>query len=654
MGKALADIAVGAGRASAKSGRDVVDIVTFIEAPWGLGALDDNGQPLLKLFPVQRVILKLYYGIPLDTNPHGFDLSQPIPKDHPFYDPSIVDIEGYYKHRVYVSDFRRLKWEYYSEADYAQKMYDEGRCNIKDVTPGVERKELVLSLGRRSGKSLLSSCIAAYETYRLICKGDPHSYYGMAPSGTFRLVAIATDKDQAGLLYKDVSGHFANCPFFSKYAANQTMSYAAFQTPKDIERYGSVRENERAKASILVSFKSCIAKGLRGAANIVVIMDEMAHFTDEGQSSADAVYEAVVPSTATFSPKDSKTKRAIGPVESKVISISSPLGRQGTFFKLFHEGFRGGAIEQDRLCVQAPTWEVNPSVHGAFFEVEYLKDARSFFTEYGAQFSDRTRGRIESREDILACVNPNLRPRNRAAPRQPHFAGFDFGQVNDASAIAIGHIEGDEIVVDIVDSIKAGEGEFSHRDRLEFSDVADWIYDYSRRFYITEGMFDQYAGIPLEQALIQKGLRQFKATHFTQNLSSQIFQNFKDMLFDKRLQLYNWPIPEGQEDCEYITQLLEMQAEYKSKYITLVEAPKIAGKHDDLVDALVRMVWLASQHMGKQMLLMGNDRRVLLRGATDGSRNLIAARRKAHLTGSHPDRQIPRGRGGFNPFGFSR
>lgn len=53
----LADIAMGAGRVRGSESRDVVDIITFIESEWGLK---------MKLFPIQRVILKAHYGIPLD------------------------------------------------------------------------------------------------------------------------------------------------------------------------------------------------------------------------------------------------------------------------------------------------------------------------------------------------------------------------------------------------------------------------------------------------------------------------------------------------------------------------------------------------------------------------------------------------------------
>ncbi len=630
----LAALASTIGRKTTAAGSQTVDVITFIEAPWGLS---------MKLFPVQRVILKAHYGLVLDDNPQGFPLDVPVPVDHANYHPDLVDHEGYYKLRVPISDWRRENKQVFTEAGYLKYLHLQGRCNVGDVVPGHERREMILSIGRRSGKTTISACIAAYETYKLIQKGHPQRFYGLPDSNVIQIISVATDKDQAGLLYREVHGHFVNCDFFGTYMANATQSFATFQTPQDIEKFGSFKENQRARFSLKITFRSCVAKGLRGAGNIVVIMDEIAHFTDAGQSSAEEVYNAVTPSTSAFSQKDPvDSRKPIGPVEGRIILISSPLGKQGQFYKLFQIGMSSGKAAENMLCIEAPTWEVNPTVPASEFEKHYVKDPNVFFTEYGGRFSDRTRGWIEVEDDLIACVDKKARPKTQAPTRMPHYLGLDVALVNDYSAMAIGHLDHNhgKVVLDYIERIRAGEGKYQNQERLEFDQVADWVLDVSRKFYIAEGMFDQWAGIPMEQALVKRGLSQIKSVFHQKNLSSQMYQNFKNLMLDEKLSLFDFPIPNGKEHCDYISELMELQAETESKYVVVVEAPQIEGKHDDFSDALVRMVWTATQHFQNKALVIGsrahmngtNPQSLPVRGSS--AQQMMKLRR----SGSHPSR----------------
>ena len=605
----LSDIALEAGQHD-RQGQTPADIITFIESSWGLN---------IQLYPVQRVILKAHYGLALDDTTAN----------------------------VGITDWKRENKRVMTEAEYLRFLFDEGRSNIREVIPGVQRRELVLSIGRRSGKTFLCACVVAYEVYKLLLKVDPQSFYGVPKTNTIGLISVATDKEQAGLLYTEASGHFSECAYFKPYTANNTMSYAKFQTPADIRRFGRYSDDPTAKATVKVSFKSCVAKGLRGAGNIVIILDELAHFNDAGQSDALNIYRAIKPSLAAFSPKDPVDRRqATGPVEGRILSISSPLGRQGFFYHKFQQGYTGGKESQNMLCIQAPTWEVNPTVEATFLAEEYATDPVSFFTEYGADFTDRTRGWLEP-QHLLACVDPDLRPAMKAPLRAPHFMGLDISagkSDGDYCAVAIGHLNDlEQVVLDHIERIRGGEGDYKGQERLSFDDITDWLFALSRRFYISSGLFDQWAGLPFEMALHNKGLTQCKSVFFTSPMTSQMFQNFKDLMYENRLVLFDWPLTASDTPEEghsaHIQELIELQAEMQSKYITIVEAPQTKDKYDDMSDALVRMVWEATQHLGKRKYIAGNLGRRSQQGGQEAAKALQRARNRARMGGSSPDRQ---------------
>jgi intein/homing endonuclease len=94
---------------------EIVDIVSFVEAPWGLN---------IKLFPVQRFSLKAFYGLPLD------DTKQDIKV------PDVINEKILYT---------------FTEKSFLKFLYEEGRCNT-DTTEGKIFQELVMPIGRRGGK----------------------------------------------------------------------------------------------------------------------------------------------------------------------------------------------------------------------------------------------------------------------------------------------------------------------------------------------------------------------------------------------------------------------------------------------------------------------------------------------------------------------
>jgi hypothetical protein len=572
----------------------IFDIIQYVEQPWGLG---------MRLYPAQRVITKLFYHIPLDDK---------LPEDDLL--------------RIKVSDMFNTRTLYtFTEKEYLEYLFDQGRCNIREQDH--ERRELVLALGRRSGKTSLSGIFASYEVYRLLNLVNPQQYYGLPNGNRIQIISVATDKEQAGLLFNEVATHAAKCDYFKPFISNNTLSHINFRTPYDIEKFGPVSRLDNGKfvslsgkATLRVTFRPCVAKGLRGAGNIMVILDEVAHFLDTGQTSAHDIYNAITPSTAAFSAKGPDGRPINGSatdVDSRIILISSPLGKSGKFFELFDLAMHGGEAAENLLAIQAPTWEINPTVPTSYYRQKYHENATVFAVEHGAQFSDQSVGWIEREEDLQACIDPQLRPVEQGQPKEPYQMGIDVGLSGDGTAVAITQIVGDRIQLAYHEIWYAGEDwresnphltdyscdyakTISNEARLDFDAIGDWIYGLTRKFHITDGLFDRWNGIPLEQTLHKRGLSKFTAEFFTRDQRSKIFQAAKMFMLDERLVLYDYPIPKAsevgaQKHSPLIAELLTLQASQISKNLVMVAAPKKTGAHDDLSDALVRAIWLSME-----------------------------------------------------------
>lgn len=320
----------------------------------------------LTLTPVQKFLLKVMYGIPLD------------------------DTQTFPVRTWWGSD----NTEDFTEVTYLRRLYAENRSNFENqedlVSENSFSPHFVGSLGRRSGKILLIACIASYEVYKLLNECDnPQAYYGLPASNDLNVRVIATAKDQARILKNEVASQMRVDGFWPS-EANSTQSYTRFQTAHDVETTGWYSEDPKARASIKLAFQSCAVHGLKGSGNKALILDEIAWYASEGENVAEEVYTALMPTTAGFSPKDETGWRSIGPSEGRVVCFSSPAGKQGFFYKLFCRGF-GMPCMTGMISLQIPTWEMNPSIPVSSFEEAYDRDEDVFRAEYGAEFLDVTK-----------------------------------------------------------------------------------------------------------------------------------------------------------------------------------------------------------------------------------------------------------------------
>jgi len=446
-----------------------------------------------------------------------------------------------------------------------------------------------------SHNSTISSWIAAYETYRILKIYHPQKYFGLLPDAEIQLTTIATTEDQANTLFRVILGHFSQCNYFHRYMGKPLADKVLIRSRRDIEKYG-----DEGKSSIIVRSSPCSARAMRGVGNLLVIMDEQAHFVDEktqSNKSDKAVYDAITPSVATFKS------------EGRIINISSPLTKSGVLWDLHNLALEGA---EHLLLVKAPSWEINPYLTPEFFKSRYKADPLVYECEFGAEFSDRIRSWLPE-EYLRKVIVPELRPKKVGLSRTPHFLGLDVGFKEDGTAIAVTHItqitdeEGkkvDKIELDYIESRQAGVAPYENLDILDFESIADWISEICSKFHVVKGLLDQHNGIVVAQNLSKRRLPQFDLIYHTRNFNSEIYQNLMMLIIDRKLRLYNVK-PDEYTDGALISELLKLQVKQHSKNVIEVESPRMKGSHDDLSDALARSVWLASDALRKG-LVSGN------------------------------------------------
>lgn len=528
---------------------EVVDVVTFCEAPWGLG---------LKLLPAQKFMLKCYYGMELDSTERNIPV------------PDLLNEKTLYT---------------FTEKGFLDFLYEEGRCNTNEVA-GKNFHEMVLVLGRRGTKSTMASCISNYELYKLIKRGDPSRFFGFPPNTIICVLNVAPTDEQAGTVFNMIQNMALKCPYLRDRSLHQTMTYFDLQTDADRKLVGKPR------ASLLSIAGGCSSNALRGKNAIVVIMDEMAFFIDKENSrfSGGEVYKALTPSMTDFGE------------HGKVLCLSSPYGKFGRFYERFQESFE----EPDyTIMFKMYTSMSNPRVPSEILRAAYRRDRTGFMCEYGGEFSDRVTAWVESETEFRKNVTD--RPVVTRGQREvQYFMGVDLGFKNDGTAICIVHKEGSKIVLDYADVWFSGESDvwnvsesiyhgctkFKHKPILKMADIVAEIKELARWFPIKAGIFDQAGGWGFQELMTGAGFNQIEMKHFTDTINNDVYQLTKRLYGEQLLDLYEHPV--------LVPEMLSLEAEKRAKGKVCVEAPNREGAHDDISDAFVRAVWMCYNASSKR------------------------------------------------------
>ena len=408
----------------------------------------------------------------------------------------------------------------------------------------------VLKLGRRSGKSFMIALAALHA-----CLLRPGLRRYVRPRERGYAVVVATNLRQARLVVAAARSVVEASPLLARMVESATDDELQFRN-----------------GMALTAFP-CTSRGGRGWPIHTLILDEAAHFLDtEGNSAAERVYEALMPSTAQFG------------ADARVHVSSTPYGEEGLFASLYEEAASGVLV--DAVALSATSAEMNPTLTPEFLAAEEARDPESFRGEYLAEFVG-SGGAFFDAKLIEACVAE----RGELTPDQgtDWVAGLDPAFSSDPFGLAlVGRAKDDpgRLVVGAVRSWQPAKRKLlSFSDRREREDeviaeVAEVCREFGARV-----VTDQYAARAVTDALAAEGLR-VSSRPLTAASKTQVFTETRARLYAGSLELYEQP--------ELLAELRRIRTRYAAGSSSVV-TPRVNGTHCDLAMATALAVF---EHRG--------------------------------------------------------
>lgn len=471
-------------------------------------------------------------------------------------------------------------------------------------------RELVLVLGRRSGKDFLVGIIACYEAMRLLelPGGDPNKYYGIAGGNPIYIVTVANSSDQAKVLFNEIKTNMLSSGYFGNKVGNFESEKIFLLTPKDIQHnkkaVQDVNSSAITKGSVCIMSGHSNSDSLLGKGFFAILFDEVASYkTSAGSSGGDRLYAALGPGTVAFKRpvldsngkhmKDDKGK-PVYRLDSKIISISSPRGEEGILFKLYTKA----AKTPNLLAFRLPTWKVNESI-----TYETLKNQNQYMSpvdfdmEFGAEFAGMSGEKFIHDKYVDMAIDMGrelgLDQRQVGVPGMVYYAHLDPASTNHNYALVVIHVEERVRTVErengklekekfklyVVDHIKQWSP--SKDKAINVKEVDDYICNLARFFRFAMVSYDTWNSKASIAKLRSKGIPT-KEVQFRRNYITMVYDNLEHLLVNKQLALPH----KGPYASDMELELKCLKRIYTPNGYKIKADPEAIKTTDDLCDAL--------------------------------------------------------------------
>jgi hypothetical protein len=480
---------------------------------------------------------------------------------------------------------------------------EEGRRYYKKYT----KNEVILQLGKGSGKDFTSTVACAYIVYKLLCLKDPARYFGKPSGDAIDIINVAINAQQAkNVFFKGFKTKIERSPWFAGkfYAKAESIEFE-----KSITVYSGHSERESHEGLNL----------------ILAVLDEISGFAQEITSgndqgkTADNIYKAFRASVDSRFPDLGKVAllsfpRYPGDFISQrydaVIAEKDVVTKHHKFIMNddLPEDAPGNTLEiewdEDTVvsykypgvfALKRPTWVINPTRSIEDFKISFftdMGDAMQRFACVPTFASDAFFKQQEKVRSTMTLRNPldNSRRFDETFvpdPDKKYFVHADLAQRHDKCAVAIAHVEKwvsvqvmkdyEQVVpVVVVDAVAWWEPR--REGPVNLSEVKQWIQNL-RRIGFDIGMvsFDRWNSFDIQNELKAVGIRTE-----TVSVAKKHYEDMAMLVYEERLAMPS------------IELLFEELTELKIVKNNRVDHPRKSSK--DLADAVCGAIFGAISH----------------------------------------------------------
>ena len=474
------------------------------------------------------------------------------------------------------------------------------------------KNEIILQLGKGSGKDFTSTVACSYIVYKLLCLKDPAKYFGKPSGDAIDLINVAINAQQAkNVFFKGFKSKIERSPWFAgKYYAKAD----SIEFDKSITVYSGHSERESHEGLNL----------------LLAVLDEISGFAsevgtgNEQGKTADNIYKAFRGSVDSRFPDLGKVVLLSFPrypgdfisekyddvvAEKEVVERShkftiNPLLPQDSPDNSFEISWDEDQITSYKypgvFALKRPTWEVNPTRKIDDFMIAFMTDLGDAMMRFACVPTFASDAFFKQADKVRACMtlrNPvdNFRRFDDAFkpdPTKKYYVHADLAQKHDKCAVAIAHVEkwvniqvinNYEQVAPIVVVDAVAWWEPKVEGPVNLSEVKQWIQNL-RRLGFDIGMvsFDRWQSFDIQNELKQVGMKTD-----TVSVAKKHYEDMAMLVYEERLAM-----PAIDLLFDELTQLKIMKNDR-------VDHPRKKSK--DLADAVCGAIFGAISHTPKNI-----------------------------------------------------